>query len=65
MEPLPSVSARPRRPGPHPVIRADEVVVREDGVVAVRRAPHQLAVDVLTPPVAALVKGTQRVGEGD
>ena len=53
----------PLAPRAHAIIRPDKVVARVDGVVAVRLALDQLAVDK-GAPVAAPVVGAQRVGEG-
>ena len=57
-----SVSALPRRPRAHAVIRADEVIADQHGVVAVGDAADHLAIHP-RPPVAALVVGAQRLGE--
>ncbi|KAL2259092.1 hypothetical protein VTK26DRAFT_7364 [Humicola hyalothermophila] len=51
-------------PGADAVIRADEVLARVHGVVAVREAPNQPAVDVRPAAVPAAVVRAERVAEG-
>lgn len=54
--------ALPRRPRAHAVVRADEVIANQHGIIPVGDAADHLTIHP-GPPVAALVVGAQRLGE--
>lgn len=54
--------ALPCRPRAYAVVRADEVIADQHGVIAVGNAADHLTIHP-GPPVAALVVGAQRLGE--